>query len=194
MSNKIANAVLFQIVWIACVGGGGAGLWWLGPLAVVAFFWWQLSISSFRHSDLSMVLIAAPLGMTVDTLLIALDLLKYRTPGPWGPEVAPIWIVALWVAFVLTLNHSLAWLKGTPALALVVGGAAGPFSYWVGATTWRAVDFTAPMVVVLGALMIVWAVVTPALVLLADRLRVRRRGEASKMTFLGDRRSLPPAA
>lgn len=193
MSNRIVNAILFQIVWIACVGGGGAGLWWLGPLAVLAFFWWQVSISSFRHSDLSMVLVAAPLGMAVDTLLIASGLLKYPTPGPWGPGVAPIWIVALWLGFVLTLNHSLAWLKGKPVLALVVGGVAGPFSYWFGATTWRAVDFSAPVIVVLGALMLVWAVVTPALVFLADRFDVCREDEPFELTLLDDEKSLPPA-
>lgn len=193
MNNKILNAVLFQIVWIACVGGGGAGLWWMGPLAVLAFCVWQVSTSGTRHSDMTMVLIAAPLGMAVDTLLVALGLLEYSTPGPWGRDIAPIWIVALWIGFVLTLNHSLAWLKGKPFLALVVGGVAGPFSYWVGATTWRAVDFAAPTSVVLGALMIVWAVVTPALVLLADRLGDRREGKPSEMTLLDDRSSLPPA-
>lgn len=164
-------------MWIACVGGGGAGLWWLGPLAVLAFGIWQVSRSSFRFGELSMVLVAAPLGMTVDTLLIGFGLLKYPTPGPWGPGVAPIWIVALWVGFVLTLNHSLAWLKGKPGLAFVVGGVAGPFSYWLGATTWRAVEFSAPMIVVLGALTIVWAVITPALVLLADRFDGLRMGD-----------------
>jgi hypothetical protein len=192
MGNKLANAILFQIVWIACVGGGGAGIWWLGPLAVLVFGGWQLSTSRFRSSDLSMVLVAATLGMAVDSLFIAAGLLKYPTAGPWGPDIAPIWIVALWIGFVLTLNHSLAWLKQRPLLAMVVGGVAGPISYWFGATTWGAVDFTAPTFVVLGALMIVWAVATPALVLMADRFNVRRGGKPHELAFLHNERSLPP--
>jgi hypothetical protein len=146
MGNKLANAILFQIVWIACVGGGGAGIWWLGPLAVLVFGGWQLSTSRFRSSDLSMVLVAATLGMAVER----------------------------------------------PLLAMVVGGVAGPISYWFGATTWGAVDFTAPTFVVLGALMIVWAVATPALVLMADRFNVRRGGKPHELAFLHNERSLPP--
>ena len=192
MGNKIVNAVSFQLVWIACVGGGGAGIWWLGPLAVLVFGVWQVSTSRFRRSDVLMVLVAAPLGMAVDSLFIATGLLQYPEPGPWGANLAPIWIVALWIGFALTLNHSLAWLKGKALLALVVGGIAGPFSYWVGATTWRAVEFTESTIVVLAALLIVWAVATPALVLTADRFNLRRVGVESGMILFDKSRPMPP--
>jgi hypothetical protein len=193
MVDRIVNAVVFQVVWIACVGGGGAGIWWLGPIAVLGFCLWQVSVSRFRQSDVSMLLVAAPLGMAVESLLIAAGLLRYPSPGPWGPRLAPIWIIALWVGFALTLNHSLAWLKGKPVLAMLVGGLAGPLSYWIGASTWHAAQFTVPTPIVLGALAMVWAVATPSLAWLADRFDDRRADETTDIGLLDDRRSLPPA-
>lgn len=47
---------------------------------------------------------------------------------------------------------------------------AGPFSYWIGAETWGAVEFSVPKVLVLTVLACVWAVITPALSILAERL------------------------
>ena len=61
------------------------------------------------------------------------------------------------------------------AFLFVVGGIAGPFSYWIGATTWRAVDFVAPTSLVLCALAITWAVATPGLVWMAERIKGRGR-------------------
>lgn len=174
MASAILNAVLFQLVWAACVGGGGAGLWWLGPLAVLAFALWQVPQSDSPRGELLLIAVAALMGFTIDSLLVLAGLLRYPAAGPWGPMVAPIWIVALWIGFALTLNQSLGWLKGRTALAAIFGGIAGPFSYWIGATAWNAVEFAAPTLVVLGALGATWALVTPTLISIAERAITKR--------------------
>jgi hypothetical protein len=168
MRDKIINGVLFQLVWIGCVWGGSSGRWWLGPACVLLFGLWQVPRSSMPSSELKLVAAAVVFGLTVDTAYVALGLISYPAPGPWQ-TVAPIWILALWVGFALTLNHSLAWLKGRPILATVMGATAGPFSFWIGATGWGAASFAAPMPVVLAVQGSVWAVIIPGLVTFADR-------------------------
>jgi hypothetical protein len=170
MARKIVNGVFFQIVWTACVWGGGSGRWWLGPLLVTVFALWQIPRSLRPRGELWLVLSAIAIGIVVDSAFMRAGLLSYPAPGPWQ-GLAPIWILALWAGFALTLNHSLAWIKGRPVVAALLGGIAGPFSYWVGSSAWKAVDFVAPTPVVLAVLGISWGLVTPGLVALAARFQ-----------------------
>lgn len=168
MRGRIVNGMLFQLVWIGCVWGGATGRWWLGPLFVVAFGLWQVPRTDSPLADLKLATVAAGTGLIVDTAYLRLGLVAYPEPGPWV-AMAPIWILALWVGFALTLNHSLAWLKGRPALAAVMGATAGPLSFWVGANTWKASEFLMPAPVVLAVLAFAWALIIPGLVTLAFR-------------------------
>jgi hypothetical protein len=168
----IANGVLFQGVWVASVAGGAAGVWWAGPLAVLGFAAWQVPRSRRPAGELLLVGLVSVLGLAVDTAYLWLGLLAYPEHGPF-PLLAPVWIVALWAGFALTLNHSLAWLGDRPVVAAAAGGLAGPFSYWVGARAWGAVELVAPTAVVFAVLAAVWAVATPALLALARRCVAR---------------------
>ena len=102
--------------------------------------------------------------------------MRFSAPVPW-PGFAPVWIVGLWMAFALTLNHSLRFLRQRPALALVLGTAAGPLAYWIAANAWDAVDLLRPWPA-MAALALAWGVLTPALVALAQHLAVREAGAA----------------
>lgn len=169
MPSKILNAVLFQLVWFACVWGGASGLWWLAVASVIGFALWQVPRSSAPRTELALVGAAVATGFVVDTAYVVAGLVDYPQPGPWR-GVAPIWILALWVGFALTLNHSLAWLKGRPLAAALMGGLAGPFSFWVGATRFEAAEFVAPAPFVLMILGAAWALLLPGLFALAGRL------------------------
>jgi hypothetical protein len=181
MAGKIINAVMLKIVWISCVWGGATGYWWLGVAAVAVFAAWQIPRSPRPLAEIKLAAIAAMVGLVVDTAYIRTGLLAYPAPGPWQ-AVAPIWILALWIGFALSLNHSLAWLKGRPMGAALMGGIAGPFSFWFGATSWKAAEFVAPTPLVLAVLAFVWALIIPALVAVAERLHsVDPPSESSRM-------------
>ena len=158
------------MVWIACVGGGAAGLWWLGPLAVALFAVWEIPRSSNPRGELALVAIAALVGLIVDTSYLRADLIAYPRPDPLSP-MAPSWIIALWIGFALTLNSSLAWLQRRPLAAAVIGGISGAISFWFGAEVWGAADFVAPREVVLTVLTVVWSILIPALLVVARRLQ-----------------------
>ena len=88
--------------------------------------------------------------------------------GQFSPMLAPYWIVTMWMLFATTLNRSMAWLKGRATLAAVLGGIAGPASYYAGQKL-GAIEFVEP-VAALSALAIGWAVIMPLLMIIAERL------------------------
>ena len=164
----LPNVVGFQIVWIAAVGGAARGWWWAGPLALLIFASIQLTISRWRVADLKLMLIAAALGFAVDSLWVQLGWIEFRSAQPW-PSLAPIWIVAMWMGFALTLNHSLAALKSQTVIAVAFGLIGGPLAYWIAASVWHAAVIQAAWQPYAG-LAIAWGLVTPLLLWLAQRL------------------------
>lgn len=161
----LANVVGFQLVWMAAVGGAAQGWWWLGPLALVLFAALQLRLSEQRSSDLRLLALSAVLGFLLDSGWVLLGLMQFSTPWPW-PQVAPVWIVAMWCGFALTLNHSMASLQQRLWLSALLGLFGGPLAYLAAERAWQAVQLQpgwAPHI----ALGLAWAVVTPALLRLA---------------------------
>ena len=46
--------------------------------------------------------------------------------------IAPFWMLALWIAFATTLNHSMRWLMHRPVVAAIGGAVFGPLAYLAG--------------------------------------------------------------
>jgi hypothetical protein len=162
------NVIGFQLVWLASIGGAGAGWAWAGPVAAMVFVAAMLAFGGKRSDDLRMLAIALPLGLALDSGFAASGWLVYAEPGPW-PALAPAWIVSLWAGFALTLNHSMAFLRARPAAAAVFGLVGGPLAYWTAAGAFDAVEFGVPVAWALGALAIGWATVLPLLFALGGR-------------------------
>jgi hypothetical protein len=156
------NVVGFQLVWLASIGGAGAGLAWAGPVAAAAFVAATLAFGGKRREDLRLLLVALPLGFAMDSGFAASGWLVYAQAWPW-PSLAPVWIWSLWAGFALTLNHSMAFLQHRPFAAAVFGGVGGPLAYWTAAGAFDAVSFGAPVPWVLGALAVGWAAMLPLL-------------------------------
>jgi len=164
----LPNALGFQIVWIAAVGGAARGWWWAGPLAVSVFAAWQLGVSRWRRADASLMVIAAVLGFAVDTLWVQLDWIQFASATPWA-SAAPVWIVAMWVGFALTLNHSLSALKDYALIAVAFGLIGGPLAYWIAASVWHAATIADTWLPYAG-LAVSWGLITPLLLRLAAGL------------------------
>ena len=174
MKAWLPNMVAFQVVWLAAVGGAGRGAWWCGPLALVLFAAWQLPTSRWPRADALLMLVAALAGFAIDTLWTQAGLMQFVQPVPWS-GAAPVWIVALWMGFALTLNHSMAVLKSKPWAAAALGAIGGPVAYLVAQDAWQAVTLSAPQWQALAALAIAWGALTPALLALATRLQAGPR-------------------
>ena len=138
-----ANLLGYQAAWFIAVGFAARGLAWPGILACLGFAaisWWM---SPLRRSDLQLVGAAFACGLLLDGVLAATGWLRYAAPLPALP--GPAWIATLWVAFAMTLQHSLQWVIARPAIAIVFGVVGGPLAYWGASRGLDAVVFTMPL-------------------------------------------------
>ena len=164
------NAIVFELVWLAAVGGAGHDLWWAGPLALSVFFGYQVHNSPLARADGMLVTLACVVGLLADSLLARSGLVVYAAAVP-SAQWAPLWIVALWANLALTLNHSLAFLQQRLALAALLGASAAPLSYFFAEHAWHAVVLAPPLATTLLALAAIWALLMPLLVVAARRWR-----------------------
>ncbi len=121
--HAIGNALLFQVTWFAAVV-------WGTPAALAAMVAVVVQIAPRRmlRADATLGAILAAVGLGLDTAWIHFGVLDYR-----GAAVAPLWIVLLWVAVGMSLNHSLAFLLRMPRFGALLVGPAGAVSYLAGA-------------------------------------------------------------
>jgi hypothetical protein len=167
--NLWINAICYQLTWLAAIAGAGRGWWWAGPAAALTFAIVQLARSSTRRADAILIAVACVLGFAIDSLFAQRGLLHYAAAVPFV-GFAPVWIVALWASFALTLNHSLAYLKQHLAVAAVLGAIGAPLAYYGAANGWGALAFPSDPVPALAMLSICWAAVTPGLAVCARYL------------------------
>jgi hypothetical protein len=162
----LANVVLFQIGWFACVLGGANERPWLGTAIAVAIVAWHVGRAPRPGAEITLVLMSAGIGAVGDSVPVAADWVRYAS-GTVVPGTAPVWLVAMWMLFATTLNVSLRWLRPHTFAAIALGAVGGPLAYWGGARL-GAMEFVAPVAGTL-ALAIGWAALTPLLVRLARR-------------------------
>ena len=161
--QQVLNLFGYQLVWFACVSGAGSGRGWLGPLVAGLFVAVTLQFGGTARADIRALAIAVPIGFVMDSAFSATGWMHYREnwPSAW---LAPAWIWALWAAFALTLNHSLAFLERRLAVAAVLGLIGGPLAYAAAARGFGAVTFGVPQPWVMVALALAWALALPVLV------------------------------
>ncbi|KAA5923305.1 DUF2878 domain-containing protein [Achromobacter xylosoxidans] len=160
-----ANLLGYQLVWFSAVIGAGRGLAWPGVVSALVFIAAQLACSAEWRADLKLAAAALLCGCLLDGALSALGWAVYAADA-WP---APRWILALWAAFALTLNHSLAYLRPRRWLAFAFGAIGGPLAYWGAARGWQAVQFDAPAWRATAALALGWGLILPALTRRAHR-------------------------
>ncbi|PKM31446.1 MAG: DUF2878 domain-containing protein [Gammaproteobacteria bacterium HGW-Gammaproteobacteria-11] len=168
----LANALLFQAGWFACVLGGNS-LWLLIPLAalLIHFFW----VSSWAAEG-KLVISVMLAGAALDSFLLQMGVFRFPGDSP----LAPLWLVTLWALLATTLNHCLAWTAKPIWLAALLGAVSGPFSYFAGAAL---ADVGLPLGPTPSALLLasIWAIVFPLLHgfahLYREQLRLRQSPE-----------------
>ena len=154
MPKLIANAVLFQLGWFACVLGGD-GPWLLTVPAIVAVHLWWISSWQAEGKLLISVFLA---GSALDSFLLNLGVFDLGEPR----QLIPLWLACLWLLLATTLNHCLAWTARPWWRASLLGAVAAPLSYYGGA---QIADVGLPYGTWQSLLLIglIWAVAMPVL-------------------------------
>ncbi len=172
--KNIVNIVAFQAVWFASVIGAARGLPWLGAVPLLPFAAWQLAVSDDPAYDRRAIALLCIAGVLIDSVYPLVGMLSYASAWPSG-TLAPIWLVLMWVNLALTLNHSLAWLRGRPVLAALFGGSGGALSYYAGFRLGAMeLHWGTPVTMVLIGL--VWTLALPGLYGILDRMAALRNG------------------
>lgn len=164
------NVAAFQAGWFTCVLGAAHGLPWIGVAAAAAVVAWHAFRAQRPARELTLIAAAIAVGAIFDSALATSRWVEFAPQAP-APDAAPYWILALWALFATTLNVSLGWMRGRPALAAALGLFAGPLAYWAGARL-GALEIVKPAAA-LVALALGWAVILPLLIALARRLELR---------------------
>jgi hypothetical protein len=163
----IANIVLFQLGWFACVLGAAHGYAREGAIAAALIVAWHIARAARPAREALLALAAAALGLVFESLLVQAGWVRFDA-GVLVDGAAPYWMVALWALFATTLNVSLRVLQTRPWIAALFGAVGGPLAYYAGARM-GALDLVQP-VAMLAALAVGWAIATPLLLSFARRL------------------------
>jgi len=164
----IINALLFNAMWFGCIYWGNAFI----PLVLVwAFF--HLQSSSHTAAETRFVIVVTLVGTLVDTCLIHLGVFVFES----HPFVIPLWLVAIWLSFSLTLNSSLNFLKHSIKLQYVIGAIAPPFSYFAGSKL-GAVTFGYSLPISLLAISLTWLCLLPFLYKLNQNFMIAKEQHA----------------
>ncbi|MDT8408196.1 MAG: DUF2878 domain-containing protein [Wenzhouxiangellaceae bacterium] len=159
------NQAFFHASWPACVIGAANGMLWPGLLAVGAFALWQLQPQRVHRLDASVVAVFMLAGLLLDSLWIQVGLFEYSSHWPID-GVTPLWLLLLWLALGLTVNHSLAFFRRRWLLFAALASVGSPLSYAC-AERLGAVEWTGPAWLVLLAVGPIWGVIVAALFRLA---------------------------
>jgi len=163
---KLINFALFQAGWLLAVflQTPWALLWATLFIAVHIRFYSQIE----RWQPL---IVISLVGFTIDLLWQWSGIIHFDGPGLY----MPYWLMALWLIFPLTLQHSLSWLTGRPLLQSFFGVLGGGGSYWAGTRLGAATTDTLGISLVA----LTWALWLPLFYYLLDWQKQRLRTTAA---------------
>lgn len=162
MSN-LCNFAAYQLAWFAVIIGAAQGYAWAG--AAVALLVAGVHVSLRRDAlELKLMGIAAIIGMLVDSTLAMTGQVQFA--AAWPIDLAPYWMLSLWLAFATTLNHSLRWLMHRPVAAALSGALGGPLAYFAGAKMGALSLATPAITLLLIAMLWVPAMVTFSMIVM----------------------------
>lgn len=154
MPRLLANALLFQLGWLACVLGGDGP--WLAVVAVALAV--HLAWTSNWAAEGKLLLSVLLLGCAVDSFLLHLGVFDFGEPR----TLIPLWLALLWLLLATTLDHCLAWSATPWWRGSLLGAVAAPLSYYAGA---ELADVGLPLGTwpTLALLAVIWAALMPML-------------------------------
>lgn len=130
IKNKtlLVNAIAFQVVWFICVQGHNL----LALLAaIVLLFIYKLTVNPSLKTWQALLTFSL-IGYLGDGIIAMLFNVNYSATS--DPLLSPIWLLALWLAFSTTLNHSMSWLFTSYYLTISIALLMVPLSYLAGIT------------------------------------------------------------
>ena len=168
LATKLLNITIYQVGWFCCVLGAARGWPIAGALSALLLAGLHLRLAVSWKNEAWLMVAACVLGVLVDSIQQALGLFTFTRDPAW-PLWLPLWVFVIWAQFATLFHYALHWLSGRYLLAALFGLVGGPLAYWAGIRIGAASFGDNPILTVV-TLAIVWALVTPLLCRLSDRL------------------------
>lgn len=162
MLSKAANFLVFQITWWASVLGAASSILWLGPAVAAVALCLHIFLVPDRLAALKLIAFMGLLGYITDSALGLVGVFEFREHALDILWLAPVWLLGLWLVFATTFRSSLEWLSDHSRLAAMLGGVAGPLSYYAGDRL-GALRIGEPLIQKLIILALVWSLLLPIL-------------------------------
>lgn len=157
--SLLLNIAIYQAIWFLCVLLGNLGALLSLPLLALHFVF-----SDKRAADARMMVILGAMGLIIDGGLRAAGVLAL---SGWGWPI-PFWLATIWLGLATLPHHSLWWMRSRVFVNILFGAIGGPLAYWGGAKI-GAASFPLPLDYSLFVLAVIWAVVWPLVMFLAER-------------------------
>ena len=165
--NFWLTLLAYDAVWFAAVIGAGNGKGWPGVIAALAFAAWRLAFSAHRNVELRLIALALLIGFILENICARAGFVHYAAAAPLIET--PAWLMALWLAFGLTIIPLFGYFHTRPVFAALFGAIGGPLAYLGAAQGWHAVKLLPPVWPALLALAVGWATALALLTSLAGR-------------------------
>lgn len=135
-ADVLLNALLFQCLWFSVMAFDQA----LMELFVFALLVQFLYRKSYANSTMSLRLPLGvlTLGIFIDACFTSAGLFAFPivdSSASWSHSTffgIPFWLVGMWLGFVLTIQHSLQWLRERSYIYIIGFAIFGPVSYIAG--------------------------------------------------------------
>lgn len=161
-SKKLLNGALFYAGWFYCVMSAAKGYPQEALFVTAAILIIHFLVFEQRRKDVILLITMVPIGFLLDSSYAYFGWVRFHSPNPLYPWMAPLWVLSLYAIFAITLNHSLSWLKAKPLYSAVLG-TGGIASTYLAGLRLGAIDFIEPWYIVLGGIGAIWFFYTPAL-------------------------------
>lgn len=170
--SKIANALGYQAVWFVTLFSASKGHFWFGFFSSLVFSGLMLFFGGNAKKDCQIVLIGLILGVSIDSVFAASGWIEYSQAWP-SINIVPLWIIALWLSFSFTLNHSMSFLRKNYLMAAVFGFIGGPLAYWCADRIFDVISYGTSTGLVMLALGVCWGLVIPAIFYIDKRISIQ---------------------
>lgn len=158
------QAISFQVIWLTAVLAGNRGLPVVFTLLLMHFIF-----SPTRMQDIK-ILPLAFIGIAVDISLTLIGVFQFNE--------LPLWLIALWFAFVLNFSHSLKFLHKIKFIGLMALGAVGGCYAYIASWKLGAAELPLGLFPSSAILLVVWAIMFPLLIRADGILRGYRNEES----------------
>ena len=172
MMNIINKKILFNIVgfyicWWGSIWGAVNNLFFIGPICVLLFLFIHLFKIVYNKNEILYLFICFILGFILDTIFLRLEIINYKGYLPLEYNLAPLWVVGLWVCFGATVLHSFKWIRRRYITLFILGAICAPIIY-LSASRLETLNFVNENFYALSFVSLGWAIFLPFLIFLSD--------------------------